>query len=260
MTGFELAGCAMPWIRATFNENQVWVEVDDAGRLKAQGGRVAMRYSESAGAKIYRAGAARVTPHAAAKPEELPEGTSADAPVTKPATRKSASGFGSAGTRTKAQAAGALAAAGDLVASFAPDAVLAFTDGACQGNPGPCGAGAVVKLPDGRHLERSKALGTGTNNVGELSAIGLALDLLDEASVPAGTAIEIMTDSKYANGVLALGWKAKANVPLIESLRRRLAQRRVRIHWVAGHVGIPENERADELANQGVDESKLTSR
>jgi ribonuclease HI len=248
----------MPWMRATFNENQVWVEVDDTGRLRAQSGRVAMRYSDSAGAKIYRAGVSRITPQANAHPEELPEGTSADAPAKKPA-RKGTSGFGSAGTRTKEQAAGALAAAGDLVASFAPDAVLGFTDGACQGNPGPCGAGAVVKLPDGRHLERSKALGIGTNNVGELSAVGLALDLLDEAEVPATAAIEIMTDSKYTNGVLALGWKAKANVPLIESLRRRLAQRRVRIHWVAGHVGIPENERADELANQGVEDSKLLS-
>lgn len=250
----------MPWIRATFNENQVWVEVDEGGRLRAEGGRVAMRYSESAGAKIYRAGVSRVTPHAEAKPEALPEGTSADAPAKKPATRKSSSGFGSAGTRTKAQAAGALAAAGDLVASFAPEAVLAFTDGACQGNPGPCGAGAVVKLPDGRHLERSKALGIGTNNVGELSAVGLALDLLDEARVPADTAIEILTDSKYTNGVLALGWKAKANAPLIAALRGRLAERRVRIHWVAGHVGIPENERADELANEGVEDSKLTIR
>src|SRR4030095_11066891 len=89
----ELAGCAMPWIRATFNENQVWVEVDDAGRLKAQGGRVAMRYSESAGAKISRAGVSRVTPHTEAKPEALPEGTSADAPAKKPAARKRPSGL-----------------------------------------------------------------------------------------------------------------------------------------------------------------------
>ena len=249
----------MPWIRATFNENQVWVEVDDTGRLRAESGRVAMRYSDSAGAKIYRAGLSRITRLAEAKPEELPAGTSADAPAKKPTTRKGSSGFGSAGTRTKEQSAGALAAAADLVASFAPDAVLAFTDGACQGNPGPCGAGAVVRLPDGRHLERSKALGIGTNNVGELSAVGLALDLLDEADVRPEVQVELMTDSKYTNGVLALGWKAKANVELIAALKSRLKKRPVRIHWVAGHVGIPENERADELANQGVDESKLLS-
>jgi ribonuclease HI len=243
----------MPWIRATFNENQVWVEIDETGRLRAEGGRVAMRYSDSAGAKIYRAGASRVTRMPDAQAEELPAGTSADAP--KPA-RKGASGFGSAGTRTKEQAAGALAAASDLVASFAKDAVLCFTDGACQGNPGPCGAGAVVRLPDGRHLERSKALGIGTNNVGELSAVGLALDLLDEADVRPDVQVELMTDSKYTNGVLALGWKAKANLELITALRARLKKRPVRIHWVAGHVGIPENERADELANEGVAESK----
>jgi ribonuclease HI len=185
---------------------------------------------------------------------ELPRGVSADAPKPKAGS----SGFGSAGTRTKEQAAGAKAAAGELVASFAPDAPVCFTDGACQGNPGPCGAGAVVRLPDGRILERSKALGIGTNNVGELSAVGLALDLLDEAGVPRDLQVELLSDSKYARGVLAQGWKAKANVELIQALKKRLADRKVRIHWVAGHVGIAENERADELANEGVDESKRT--
>jgi ribonuclease HI len=94
--------------------------------------------------------------------------------------------------------------------------------------------------------------------VGELSAVGLALDLLDEADVRPDVQVELMTDSKYANGVLALGWKAKANLELVTALRARLKRRPVRIHWVAGHVGIPENERADELANEGVAESKLS--
>ena len=132
-----------------------------------------------------------------------------------------------------------------------------FTDGACRGNPGPAGAGAVVKLPDGQVLEHSLALGQATNNVGELTAIGMAMDLLDEAGFPADQQVEVLTDSQYSNGVLVLGWKAKANKELIARVKAKLAKRKVRVHWIAGHVGIPENERADELANEGVRESAL---
>ena len=112
-----------------------------------------------------------------------------------------------------------------------------------------------MKLPDGATHERFAALGVATNNVGELSAIGLALDLLDEAGFPPTDRAEICTDSKYTYGLLELGWKAKSNTDLVARLRRRLTGRKVRLHWVAGHVGIPENERADALANEGVNES-----
>jgi ribonuclease HI len=112
-----------------------------------------------------------------------------------------------------------------------------------------------LKLPDGTVHERFAALGLATNNVGELSAIGLALDLLDEAGFPPTLRAEICTDSKYTFGLLELGWKAKSNTELVMGLRDRLVGRNVRLHWVAGHVGIAENERADALANEGVQAS-----
>eukprot|EP00823_Brevimastigomonas_motovehiculus_P003708 TRINITY_DN2297_c0_g1_i2.p1 TRINITY_DN2297_c0_g1~~TRINITY_DN2297_c0_g1_i2.p1 ORF type:complete len:293 (+),score=49.58 TRINITY_DN2297_c0_g1_i2:119-997(+) len=93
-----------------------------------------------------------------------------------------------------------------------------------------------------------------------LLALDTAFDLLDEYQKQTGTKdlppVRIMTDSKYAEGMLQKGWKAKSNQQLITSIRSRLRQYSdVNISWVAGHSGIKGNERADELANQGAKES-----
>lgn len=246
----------MAWSRARFKGQKIWAEVDGAGQLAAAGGRVAIRYSKSAGAKVYRAGSGRVE-LLGEPPEDLPDGAAADDRAGGGRKKKASgrgSGFGSAGSRTAQQAAMAEAAAKQLIASLADDAVVVFTDGACRGNPGPAGSGALVQLPDGRRGESCKALGTATNNVGELTAIGLALDLLEGAEVDPATTVAVLTDSKYTHGVLVQGWKAKANRELILGLRDRLTGwPNLRLHWVAGHVGIDGNERADALANLGVD-------
>lgn len=242
----------MKWVQAEFKGKTVWAAVHPEGNLVVESGRVPIRYSDKAGTKIYRAGQGNLR-RMPGEILDLPEGVSADASPAK--KRPGASGFGSAGKRTQAQAAAAKQSAEQLIAGFHRDAAICFTDGACKGNPGPAGSGAVVKLPDGSVLERYASLGVATNNVGELTAIGLALDLLDEARFSAGARVEICTDSKYVFGLLELGWKAKSNQDLVLGLRNRLRDRRVQLHWVAGHVGIAENERADELANQGVAES-----
>lgn len=159
-----------------------------------------------------------------------------------------------------------------LLKSFSAKTIVVCTDGACKPNTGEgsCGAGAVVVLPPDYKrvlLERSLSLGQGTNNIGELSAIELALDLVDDAEndklfpeSSKGFEIAILTDSTYARGVLSLGWKAKKNVALVERIKARLDARhkknKVSIHWVKGHAGFPGNEKADKLANEGVEESK----
>ena len=241
----------MLWVEVEFKGKTVWAQVHDGGNLVIESGRVPIRYSDKAGAKIYRAGQGNLK-RKPCEPTDLPEGVSADANPTK---KSKSSGFGSAGKRTQAQAAAARESADRLLQSFAPTSAVCFTDGACQGNPGAAGAGAVLKLPDGTTHERFAALGVATNNVGELSAIGLALDLLDEAGFSHTDRAEICTDSKYTFGLLELGWKAKSNTELVLGLRDRLKGRNVRLHWVAGHVGIVENERADALANEGVQAS-----
>lgn len=227
----------MGWRRARFKEGEVWAEVDASGGLAARGGRVNIRYKPVSSAKVYSAGAAGLALVDTAPVEEL----------------GGSSGFGSAGTRTAAQAAAAALDAKARIGALSDDCVICYTDGACKGNPGPAGAGALVVLPDGTRLEGSLALGTATNNVGELAAIGLALDLLDEAGVAPEAPVRVFSDSKYVRGVLAQGWKAKVNGELIRRLRTRLEARPgTRLEWVAGHTGLEGNERADALAGMGV--------
>jgi len=238
----------MKWQKAQFKGKQIWVSVTDSGALEVSSGRVPMRYSASSGAKIYRAAASNVVLDSSSEVETLPEGASADRKTATPSR-----GFGKAGTRTKQQKAMAADAARALLEGLGDDVIRCFTDGGCKGNPGPAGSGVYIQWPDGRVLEAAESLGTATNNIGELRAIEIALEALDEADVESQVPVAILTDSSYANGVLCLGWKAKANKALIVGIRERLAARpAVTLHWVAGHVGVEGNERADMLAGRGI--------
>ena len=246
----------MAWVRVQFKGKRVWAEVGAAGELVVQGGRVPIRYSDKAGAKIYNASGTNVSRIDGEEPRELEAGQAApERPAsTTPSSR--GSGFGSAGRRTQAQEAAARQLTASQIEALPEGTHICFTDGACKGNPGPAGAGAVVKLADGRLMEEGRFLGVATNNVGELTVIGMALDLLEQAMVPREDHVVIFTDSSYSRGVLTQGWKAKANKALIDLIKKRLSVwPRLQINWVAGHAGIPENERADELAGQAVEDN-----
>lgn len=146
----------------------------------------------------------------------------------------------------------------------------AYTDGACSGNPGPGGWGALLQAKDGETVLKERELSGGesetTNNRMELLAAINALEALGR-----DTAITVVTDSAYVkNGVTGWifgwkknGWKTAArkpvkNVDLWQRLDEAQQRHRVTWEWVKGHAGHPENERADELARAGMAPFKRT--
>jgi ribonuclease HI len=138
-------------------------------------------------------------------------------------------------------------------------AVVIYTDGACSGNPGPGGWGAI--LISGRHRkELSGGEAATTNNRMELLA---AISALEALKVP--SQVDLHTDSKYVqdgigkwiHGWKKNGWKTAARQPvknaeLWQRLDAARDRHKVEWHWVRGHSGHDENERADELAREGM--------
>ncbi|MET1254669.1 ribonuclease HI [Aliikangiella maris] len=136
-----------------------------------------------------------------------------------------------------------------------------FTDGACRGNPGPGGWGAILRA--GEHLkEIYGGESQTTNNRMELTAAIKALEAIKRPSK-----VILTTDSQYVRkgitewlpGWKARGWKNSAKKPVknadLWQILDQLNQRHdIEWRWVKGHSGHPENERADTLANQGIDE------
>ena len=136
-----------------------------------------------------------------------------------------------------------------------------FTDGACSGNPGPGGWGAVLRY-QGIEKELSGGEKETTNNRMELTAIIEALAILKEPC-----SVTLTTDSKYAADGITKGWarswkangwrkadkKPALNSDLWEQLLQLLDTHKVEIVWVIGHAGHPENERCDKLATTAIE-------
>jgi ribonuclease HI len=145
----------------------------------------------------------------------------------------------------------------------AAKAVEIFTDGACSGNPGPGGWGVVMRWGT-TEKELCGGEADTTNNRMELTAAIQALEALKRP-----VSARLFTDSEYVkNGITkwihgwkAKGWKTADNKPVKNAdLWQRLdvarARHDIEFHWVRGHAGHPENERADELARRGLREAR----
>ena len=240
----------MPWIEALLRGQKIFARVTSSGAFDASGGRVEIRYKKG-DARAYRASVANLSPvDGAARLEDdaFPEGE----PVAQDKAKAGASTGGVGGT---ASAGGAKKSSSAKVTKtyaapvHSKDGWIAYTDGACSGNPGPAGSGFVIIRPGGKIDEGYEFLGTSTNNVAELTAILRAVEIIP-ASAPS---IVVHTDSQYAIGVLTKGWKAKANQELVAHTKKALAARpQAKLAYVPGHAGVPLNERADELAREAI--------
>ena len=139
--------------------------------------------------------------------------------------------------------------------------VTIYTDGACSGNPGPGGWGAILEW-NGVEKELHGGENPTTNNRMELTAVIVALETLKEACI-----VELYSDSKYVIDALTKGWLASwrkngwrksdkkpvLNIDLWERLLPQLARHEMHYHWVKGHAENEKNNRCDKMA---VEESK----
>ena len=155
----------------------------------------------------------------------------------------------------------------DVEAPTAKPVVTVFTDGACSGNPGPGGWGAIL-MSGGHRKELRGSEADTTNNRMELSAAIGALEALKKPSI-----VALHTDSNYLKDGITkwiIGWKRNGwktadkkpvkNEDLWKRLELALKTHTIEWHWVKGHAGHPENERADELARLAIAELRAAAK
>ena len=208
------------WKRMQFKKNKVWVATDGSKKLLVKNGKVLIKYQLKQDYE-YWVHEQNVGP--------IDTGQSKKSVKKKPAQKRKG--------KTK-----------PFKEPIPHDTVCIFTDGASSGNPGPSGVGVLLKY--GEHeKEISKYIGIATNNIAELEAINTGLLELKKTDMP----IRIFTDSSYAYGLLALGWKARANQELVKAIREKISKfKDLKLIKVKGHAGHAENERADFLATSAI--------
>jgi ribonuclease HI len=214
----------MPWKEYEFKGQTVYVRVLPGGKPIVHRGRVELRYKLGA-SKSYRASPDNLVDIDGATVDDTEMGGTAKAGA-KVALRED--------PRTP------------------PDetSIILYTDGACSGNPGPAGIGIVIQRPD-EVVEIAEFIGSGTNNIAELTAILRALESIRDDEKD--RVIHLYTDSAWSLGVLIGGWNAKSNLELIDQIRVRAEQLpKLELLKIRGHAGVEGNVEADRLATMAV--------
>jgi ribonuclease HI len=219
---------------------EVLARCDESGKLITQDGRVEVRYKPKDG-RAYFASAANLKSSGSASEIE-PDSFCAPGEAVRKSPREPKEPKPSAATK------------GSAPEKPDGDELLVYADGACSGNPGPAGVGAVALWADQKR-ELSEYIGEATNNIAELTGILRAVELATELGRP----LRLYTDSTYSIGVLTKGWKVRANQELVGRVRKVLdAHPDAKLFHVRGHQGIRLNEEADELAVRAVQDKSST--
>ena len=176
--------------------------------------------------------------------------------------------LGSSKSRTQNQKDESRSLISGTLEACAPDTLIAFTDGSCHPNPGPCGAGACVYLP----LEtnpiylKQQVSKHGSILLGEMVAIKMVLDFILEKTHQKVkiTNVLILSDSQSSVGLLTLGWEPTQHKNTIKDTLKQLEQVKrkgidIEIKWTPGHAEIRGNEEADRLAKEASKEAESMS-
>ena len=216
------------WKRMSFKGNKVWAELDEAGNLKAENGKVLVKYNLK---QDYQ--------YLVKLENLLPEIQAV------PGSKKKASG-----PKKSRQKSRKISESDENTVENLPEhCIRIYTDGASSGNPGPAGIGVLMIHGENRK-EISSYIGRATNNIAELMAVKVALQTLKKFDLP----VRIFSDSTYVIGVLTKNWKAQANQELIMEIKSLINKfQDIAFIKVKGHAGIKENEVADFLATSGRD-------
>ena len=171
--------------------------------------------------------------------------------------------LGSSKSRTEEQQIESRSIIQGLLDNCTQTSVIAFTDGSCQPNPGPCGAGSCIFIPyqDDPVCLKKPVSSHSSILLGELVAILITLDYVIEEMTRANFSdLHIFSDSQSAIGILELGWQPthhKHTVDEIKQKIKKLEQNNIKVHilWTPGHANIKGNEEADRLAKEASSEA-----
>ena len=218
------------WKRMQFKKNKVWLAMDRNHRPVVKNGKVLIKYQLGQDYEYW------------VNPKNIKPIDSADFQTKKSRDKKlSEKNLRKQITQPRTKA--------DLpLYAETKDAICIYTDGASSGNPGPSGIGILLRF--GKHeKEISKYIGIATNNIAELEAIRTGLLAIKDTGLP----IRVFTDSSYAYGILAQGWKARKNQNIIKSIKNIMLKfNDLKFIKVKGHAGYEGNERADFLATSAI--------
>lgn len=221
------------WKRMIFKGNKVWLAINQDGKPILKSGKVLIKYQLDQDYEywVHEKGVMPVNSLQSEKTER--KKLKKNRPRKKSPARLDAKTERKTGFDTK---------------TLCDNTIFIYTDGASSGNPGPSGIGILLRFKD-HEKEISRNIGEATNNIAELEAIKTALLELKHYDYP----VRLFTDSSYACGVLTLGWKARKNKGLINSIKKLISKfSDLQLIKVRGHDGFDGNEKADFLATSAI--------